>query len=765
MKLKKAAKFLLAALTGAMLMTASATVMASNSGYESETVDASVPKVANLKVMYQEGRPFATFDNALVDDDDKYQRVVVEWSETNTFPDDKTTDYAYVYRGEDNRAYMYNLEPGRTYYVRAYMKQSWYDADDNYQTKCGPISGTITYTATVPDVSIAECDVATTSVSFTFGSGYGGDYDKFRDYSYQVQYNYDYNGDDKVDTNDGYSGGYEYNSSYENSSYENVTGFEIYRATGSGSYKLIATVADTVYKDTGLKSNTSYRYKIRAYALNAAGKKVYGDYAYQRVTTWGRSLEVKATAKSSTSVKLKWNKVTGADGYRIYRYVGGSNNRTLKNGTTTAYSAYELIKTIKKAGTVTYTDKKLTKGENYSYRVEAYKNVNGTKKTLNIQGYASITLGFDDSFYLTSTIEDASGNVSVTWNAVTGAEGYKVEKKDASTSEWKAVKTLSASTTSYKFTVTQSEGTAYYRIYAYAGNNVSYYNYVDAEYVPTYRTSGITATAKADLTGVEVSWTPVSGAAYYKVYRSRQMGRYNADKGYYNIPSGQIVQIVSKAGTMDETKSYYVSVPEYTSKITKTSVTDTYQGYQYKATEWNAAAQKYEEELKTQEIQEAPAMGVRYYYYVQAFKQDGTPIIENVTDEEWDETIESWKEVVRGTRTETYYRGGLSGKPASVVLNNVSLSTPKISSVTSAKKKQATVSWKKVKGATKYYVYYSTKKNSGYTFAGITTKAKLTVTGLTSGKKYYFKVKACTANAAGADVYSSLSAAKNKKVK
>lgn len=68
-------------------------------------------------------------------------------------------------------------------------------------------------------------------------------------------------------------------------------------------------------------------------------------------------------------------------------------------------------------------------------------------------------------------------------------------------------------------------------------------------------------------------------------------------------------------------------------------------------------------------------------------------------------------------------------------------------------------------GASKYYVYYSTKKNSGYTFAGITSKTKLTVKNLTSGRKYYFKVKACASNAAGADVFSSLSAAKAKKVK
>ena len=147
--------------------------------------------------------------------------------------------------------------------------------------------------------------------------------------------------------------------------------------------------------------------------------------------------------------------------------------------------------------------------------------------------------------------------------------------------------------------------------------------------------------------------------------------------------------------------------------------------------------------LKTGDLYAGPAQGIRYYYYVQPYAADGTPL---------------------EGESQQYVATSRMGKPASIVLTNVSLKKPAISKITAGKAK-ATVSWKKVAGASKYYVYYSTKKNSGYTFAGITTKTKLSVTGLTSGKKYYFKVKACKANEVGADVYSALSAAKSKKVK
>ncbi|MGN0523174.1 MAG: carbohydrate-binding domain-containing protein [Eubacterium sp.] len=52
------------------------------------------------------------------------------------------------------------------------------------------------------------------------------------------------------------------------------------------------------------------------------------------------------------------------------------------------------------------------------------------------------------------------------------------------------------------------------------------------------------------------------------------------------------------------------------------------------------------------------------------------------------------------------------------------------------------VSWKKVSGASKYTVYRSTKKNSGYKAIKTTTSTSYSSTGLTCGKIYYFKVKA-----------------------
>ena len=70
------------------------------------------------------------------------------------------------------------------------------------------------------------------------------------------------------------------------------------------------------------------------------------------------------TLKSVTAGKkcatVKWSKVSGATGYKVYR-------ATKKSG------KYTCVKTVK---TTSYKNTKLTKGKTYYYKVRAYRTVN-----------------------------------------------------------------------------------------------------------------------------------------------------------------------------------------------------------------------------------------------------------------------------------------------------------------------------------------------------------------------------------------------------
>ena len=87
-----------------------------------------------------------------------------------------------------------------------------------------------------------------------------------------------------------------------------------------------------------------------------------------------------------------------------------------------------------------------------------------------------------------------------------------------------------------------------------------------------------------------------------------------------------------------------------------------------------------------------------------------------------------------------------------------------ISSVTGGKK-NLTVSYRKVTGASGYQIAYSTSQSSGYKYLNLNSKTyKKTITKLSSGKKYYVKVRAYkTIN--GKKYYGNYSAVKSVKVK
>ena len=79
-----------------------------------------------------------------------------------------------------------------------------------------------------------------------------------------------------------------------------------------------------------------------------------------------RVVKLKVKKSSKRSVKISWKKQKNVAGYEVYR-------STKKN------KSFKKITTLKKAGKVTYVNKKLKKGKTYYYKVRAYKVVSGKK--------------------------------------------------------------------------------------------------------------------------------------------------------------------------------------------------------------------------------------------------------------------------------------------------------------------------------------------------------------------------------------------------
>lgn len=152
-----------------------------------------------------------------------------------------------------------------------------------------------------------------------------------------------------------------------NKTVNGANGYAVYRSTSKdGKYTLRKTITskNTIeFTDTGLDTNTTYYYKVRPYRMTA-DKKEYGSYSEivcAKPVLSKTTITVSSTSKKAT---IKWNKVLGASGYKVY-------SATSSNGT------YSLKKTITSINTLSYTNTNLVSGKTYYYKVRAYRNVNG----------------------------------------------------------------------------------------------------------------------------------------------------------------------------------------------------------------------------------------------------------------------------------------------------------------------------------------------------------------------------------------------------
>lgn len=145
-------------------------------------------------------------------------------------------------------------------------------------------------------------------------------------------------------------------------------GYNLYRYnTKTKTYQRLKTlsVGSTAYTDSGLATNTTYKYRIKSF-IKANGKTYEGSYSKETSAkpTLDRGTITKLSKNKKTAVTIRWKKVSGASGYQIYR-------ATKKSG------KYKKAATVKKSKATSYTNKKLKRGKTYYYKVRPYRIVNG----------------------------------------------------------------------------------------------------------------------------------------------------------------------------------------------------------------------------------------------------------------------------------------------------------------------------------------------------------------------------------------------------
>lgn len=158
----------------------------------------------------------------------------------------------------------------------------------------------------------------------------------------------------------------------------NADGYRIYRSTSkNGTYTKIKDITKNStlnYTDSNLSSNKNYYYKIKSFKT-LKKEKYYGYYS--NIINGETNLStpsVKLSTPKSKSIKVSWNKISGAKGYEVYR---ATSKKGKYSKTTTS--------------NLSYTNTNLTKKKIYYYKVRAYKVVNNKKVYSSYSSIKSIS--------------------------------------------------------------------------------------------------------------------------------------------------------------------------------------------------------------------------------------------------------------------------------------------------------------------------------------------------------------------------------------
>ncbi|MBO5065973.1 MAG: hypothetical protein J6D06_07675 [Clostridia bacterium] len=232
-------------------------------------------------------------------------------------------------------------------------------------------------------------------------------------------------------------------------SYPNANCMVLRLAAGASEWEYVANAKGSGYyvADAGVANGKYYRYAVVAYK-----GAYYSGIDQTALIKCVATPKLTGISNATNGIYIKWNAISGATGYRVYRRGAGQSTWTYLGTTKNLY--------------FTDTAVKNASGNYYRYTVRAvsYNTFSGFDANgLYIKRLASPVI--------TSTKSSSSG-ITVKWLGVSGAQGYYVYRKTGSSS-WTYLGYVTG--TSY-LDKSASKGVTYtYTVKARSGNTTSSY--------------------------------------------------------------------------------------------------------------------------------------------------------------------------------------------------------------------------------------------------------------------------------------------------
>lgn len=299
--------------------------------------------------------------------------------------------------------------------------------------------------------------------------------------------------------------------------------YRVYRKTAGEGWTRLCQTADDHYTDPTAEIGVTYYYTVRM--TDSTGARFLSDYESSSPISFNAYPYVSAIDNAERGAKLSWYPYSGASSYRVY------------------YRSADGWTRIAQVSGTTYTDTSAKNAEERVYTVRALNANNDFISDFNSDGWSNI-------FYAPPVIDELSSateGVKLNWKRSDGAQLYRVYRK--TTGGWQRI----AQTDGCEYTDTDvKSGTAYtYTLRMITADGERFMSdYLSGKKI-TYVAAPIITDAENQTDGVKLTWEPVKGADFYRIY-------YKTDDGWKRLASKYLTEYIDTSVKDGETREYTI---------------------------------------------------------------------------------------------------------------------------------------------------------------------------------------------------------------
>ncbi len=283
----------------------------------------------------------------------------------------------------------------------------------------------------------------------------------------------------------------------------NATSYRVFRADSANGVKTQLVIRTTPnYTDTTVQAGKTYYYFVAAFNANTSTLSELSAYKSIAVKNYVDAPVISSVSQTDGAVTIKWNTVSNATSYRVFRSDSANGAKTQL-----------VIRT-----SPNYTDTTVQAGKTYYYYVAAFNS--NTSTLSKYSDGKSVKVNETFSAPVISAVSIVDGNVTLSWEKVNGATSYRVYRADSATGTRKLLKVRTS--LNYTDTTAVSGNTYYYYVCAYNADSsvLSGFSAYKAVTLSDELIAPVVTSVTSSNDNVYLAWSVVENATSYRIFRA-----------------------------------------------------------------------------------------------------------------------------------------------------------------------------------------------------------------------------------------------------